>query len=62
MPWRKELHDENRLVLALALVTKVSVYAPVKQTAKRAMQLLHLPCIFLLCVSCATGAQVNASA
>ena len=48
------------LFLGLALVVKVSVHAPVKQTAKRAAQLLHLPCIFLLCVSCATGARGDA--
>jgi cyclase len=48
---------KTRLFLALGLVTKVSIHAPVKQTGKRAVQLLHLPCIFLLCVSCATKAQ-----
>src|SRR2546428_144443 len=48
---------KTRLVLPLALLTKVSGHAPVKQTAKRAVQLLHVPGIFLLCVSCATSAQ-----
>jgi cyclase len=40
----------------LGPVTKVSLRAPVKQAAKRAVQLLHLPFIFFLCVSCATSA------
>ncbi|OLE80783.1 MAG: hypothetical protein AUF76_14170 [Acidobacteria bacterium 13_1_20CM_2_65_9] len=48
---------KTRLLLPLALLTKVSGHAPVKQTAKRAVQLLHVPGIFLLCVSCATSAQ-----
>ena len=50
----------TRVFLALSLVTNVSAHVPVKQTVKQAVQLLHLPCIFLLCVlcvSCATSAQ-----
>jgi cyclase len=46
-----------RFFLASVLVTKLPVRARSRQTAKRAVQLLHLPCIFLLCMSCATGAQ-----
>src|ERR1700730_8776736 len=51
----------TRLFLALGLVTNGSV--PVKQTAKRPKQFLHLSCMFLLCVlcvlclACATRAQ-----
>src|SRR5580704_2559634 len=48
------------LFLALGLVTRVPVHALVKHTARRGVQPLHLPWILLLCISCATRAQVAA--
>jgi cyclase len=48
------------LFLPSGLVTRVPVHALVKHTARRGVQPLHLPWILLLCVSCATRAQVAA--
>jgi cyclase len=46
-----------RLFLALALVSKYSAHASLKQTANRAVRFLQLPCIVLICFCCETSAQ-----
>ena len=45
------------LFLALALASKCSAHASLRQTASRAVRLPQLPCIVLLCFSCETSAQ-----
>ena len=46
-----------RLFLALALVSKCSAHASLKQTANRAVRFLQLPCIVLICFCCEISAQ-----